>query len=36
MKKILLIVLSIGFLFASSSKKEPQPNCEQEGTEVTP
>ena len=32
MKKILLI----GFLFASFSKTEPQPNCEQEGTEETP
>ena len=36
MKKILLIMLTVGFLLSSCSKTEPQPNCEQGGTEVTP
>ena len=36
MKKILLIVLAVGFLLTSCSKSSPKPNCEQEGTEVTP
>jgi hypothetical protein len=37
MKNILLILLfATGLMLSSCSKSDPQPNCQEGGTEVTP
>ena len=37
MKNLLIIILfSIGIIFVSCSKSNPQPTCEEGGVEVTP